>query len=126
MSLHGSVFGCTMIAFRIELRDGERVYIAESEYAYTSSRYGKTVTVPIGYESDGATRAMDIASAGWWGHDVLCSEGKWDDGTPVTNWQASSVLADILASEGRWFRARYWWLFTWLFGGGKARENGMV
>lgn len=90
---------------------------------YRSERYQKNVFVPKGYKSDGATGAMDIWSEGWWVHDRLCDTGKWEDGTPCTNWQASTVLSDILKSEGRWVRARYWFLATLLFGGGKCREN---
>lgn len=104
-----------------------RKYTRPADLVYTSPRYGKTVTVPKGYRSDGATGpAIDIWSDAWWVHDVLCDRGTWDDGTPCTNWQASAVLADILADEGRWARAIYWRWSTWLFGGGKARANGMI
>ncbi len=102
---------------------------------YHSPRYNKNVTVPKGYVSDGATGAIDIQSEAWKVHDWLCGNylgtrpkppgGQWDDGTPCTNWQASTVLSDILKAEGRWIRARYWWAATWLFGGGKARDVGM-
>lgn len=101
------------------------MYENEIQIDYYSLRYKKWVTVPKGYLSDGATGAMDICSEGWWVHDVLCDRGTWDDGTPVTNWQASQVLQDILHSEGRWFRKRTWFWATWLLGGGKARDNGM-
>lgn len=102
------------------------MYKAPIEIKYFSPRYKKFVTVPKGYVSDGATGASDIYSKAWWVHDMLCDRGTWDDGTPVTNWQASSVLSDILKDEGRWFRARTWFVATWLFGGGKARDNGML
>lgn len=92
---------------------------------YESPRYKKKVIVPAEYESDGATGAFDIWSESWWVHDKLCDDGTWEDGTPVKNWQASSVLSDILRSEGRWFRAIYWKYFTFLFGCVKAKENGM-
>lgn len=92
---------------------------------YYSKRYNKSVSVPKGYESDGATGARDINSKAWWIHDILCDKGEWLDGTLCTNWQASTVLSDVLKEEGRWFRARTWWLATWLFGGGEARKNGM-
>jgi len=100
-------------------------YYNPIEFTYYSARYRKYVTVPTGFLSDGATGAFDIDSRSWWVHDVLCDIGMWDDGTECNNWQASTVLSDILASEGRWFRARSWWIATWLLGGGKARENGM-
>ena len=105
---------------------GKKKYICPYTIYYTSPRFNKTVTVLKGYKSDGATGAMDIWSESWWVHDVLCARGTWDDGTPVTNWQASQVLQDILKQEGRWFRSKYWFWATWLFGGGKARDNGMI
>ena len=97
---------------------------------YLSPRYGKRVFVAKGTPSDGATDAgpvsvPDINSRGWWVHDELCKNGVWYDGSKCTNWQASRVLSDILAEEGFWFRARSWFVGTWLFGGGKARDNGM-
>lgn len=106
------------------LDDG--TYLLNEAIVYTSPRYGKTVTVPAGYVSDGATGAMDIASRGWWVHDALCDRGVWDDGARLSNWQCSTVLADILAEEGRKWQAWRWRIATFLFGGGKARENGMV
>lgn len=100
---------------------------------YHSRRYDKNVTVPAGFLSDGATGAMDIWSEGWWVHDWLCGNwlgegpkppiGQWDDGTKLTNWQASQVLQDILASEGRWFRSKYWFWSTYFFGGKKIEER---
>ena len=100
-------------------------YINDVKFAYHSNRYNQEVTVPVGYSSDGATGAKDITSRGWWVHDILCDRGTFDDGTPCTNWQASSILSDILKDEGRWFRSRSWFVATWLLGGGKARDNGM-
>lgn len=100
-------------------------YIRQTAIYYYSARYDKRVTVPMGYESDGATGARDIDSLSWWVHDKLCDFGLFDDGTPCNNLQASMILHDILISEGRWFRARSWFVMTWLFGGGLARDNGM-
>ena len=95
---------------------------------YFSKRYQKHIRIKTTDKPyDGATGPLvpDINSFGWLFHDVLCREGRFEDGTPCTNWQASKVLADILKSEGRWFRGRSWFVATWLFGGGKARKNGM-
>ena len=100
-------------------------YTCPYRIEYYSKRYDKTIVVPEGYPSDGATGAFDIWSESWWVHDKLCDKGTWDDGTPITNWQASTVLGDILLSEGRVFRSVYWWWFTFLFGCKKARKNGM-
>jgi len=101
------------------------MYTNKVTIRYYSPRYKKWVIVPAGYKSDGATGAIDIYSDGWWVHDKLCDTGTWECGTLCSNLQASTVLSDILRSEGRWLRAIYWWPATWLFGGGKCRENGM-
>lgn len=100
-------------------------YLCPYEIKYFSERYRKWVTVEKGYPSDGATGGFDIWSEAWWVHDLLCDRGTWDDGTPVTNWQASQVLQDILVDEDRYFRSKTWFWATWLFGGGEARKNGM-
>lgn len=101
-------------------------YRLNETIVYRSPRYGKTITIPSGRISDGATGAMDITSRGWWIHDELCRQGMWDDGTKLTNWQCSQVLQDVLESEGRYWQAKRWFYATWLFGGGKARKNGML
>lgn len=92
---------------------------------YYSERYSKCITVPIGYPSDGATGALDVCPKAWYVHDKLCDFGHFDDGSPCTNWQASTILSDILKEEGYWFRTHTWKYTTFLFGGGEARKNGM-
>lgn len=105
---------------------GKKVkYLCPKTIEYYSERYQKRVTVPQGYPSDGATGTWDLNTYAWWVHDVLCDKGTWEDGSKVTNWQASMVLYDILISDGHWFFARRWFAATWLFGGGVARKNGM-
>jgi len=99
------------------------MYTRKSELIYYSKRYKKQITVHKGYESDGATGAIDIYSEAWWVHDKLCDTGLFDDGTKCKNKQASTILSDILRSEGRWLRALCWWPATYLFGGGKCRKN---
>ena len=93
---------------------------------YYSGRYDKYVIAKKGERFDGATGAIDIDSFGWIIHDVLCRDGVFADGTPCNNWQASQVLSDILKSEGRCIRRHSWFWATWLFGGGKARKNGLT
>ena len=101
-------------------------YEVTEVFRYYSKRYDKWLVIPAGFFSDGATSAPDIHSDAWIIHDHICRYGIWDNGEKITNWQASKVLSDILASEGRWFR-RYTWLYaTFLFGGGAARKNGMI
>ena len=105
--------------------DAKKPYKALSFYRYHSERYDKDVLLCIGDRSDGATYAIDIPSLGWWVHDNLCENGCWEDGTLLSNWQCSTVMYDILKSEGRWARARRWRYWTFIGGGGKARENGL-
>ena len=101
-------------------------YKVKKKKSYYSFRYGKTLTIkPTDLPYDGATYAIDIDSFGWLFHDVACRDGCFDDGSKCTNWQASQILSDILKEEGRWFRSKTWLAATWLFGGGKARKNGM-
>ncbi len=103
---------------------GKMRYNLKKTIHYHSSRYNKDITVPYGRLSDGATGAFDIKNSdSWWVHDELCRNGCFEDGTPCTTWQASTICCDILASEGRWFRRYSWWLPTYLFGGGECRKN---
>ena len=101
-------------------------YETTDDYVYWSPRYRKFIFIKPGFYSDGATGAIDIDTIAWWVHDYICRYGVWNDGTPITNWQASSILSDILRKEGFWFRSYTWWIATWLCGGGAARRNGML
>lgn len=94
-------------------------------YRYYSLRYNRYLSIPLGFYSDGATGAKDVDSDGWIVHDYICRYAKWDDSTPIDNWTASTVLADILWTDGHHFRSVSWWIATYLFGGGAARDNGM-
>ena len=100
-------------------------YLCPKRIYYRSKRYNKVVIVEKGYPSDGATGAVDVDSRAWWVHDKLCDTGVFEDGTKCKNWQASMILGDILQEDGFYFRRFRWILPTFLFGGGKARENGM-
>lgn len=88
-------------------------YRCERTIVYYSERYGKYITVKQGFWSDGATGVIDLTSFGWWVHDVICVRWTWDDGTPVTVWQSSMVLHDIMKAEGRSVRARLWGTATY-------------
>lgn len=101
-------------------------YALDEPLSYWSPRFRKRKTVPRGTESDGATWAPDILSLSWWIHDELCKDGTWDDGTPVTAYQAARVLGDILWTEKQWLRSVLWGLLTFLFGCLKCRENGWL
>lgn len=101
-------------------------YYCPVKIVYRDDKTGHYVTVPKGYPSDGASGpAIDIWSRSWWVHDVLCDRGTWDDGTPVTPWTASRVLADILKAEKRLWRAWRWRWATFLFGPRKLGVVGM-
>jgi hypothetical protein len=91
-------------------------YYNKTEFTYYSERYDKWVTVPKGYESDGSSGGFDINSRSWWCHDILKEFEVWDDGSACSNTQASFVIYDILKSEGRWFRARTWFIATLAWG----------
>lgn len=101
-------------------------YVVLINICYYSLRYKKWILIEVGDYSDGATGAKDINSFVWLMHDDLCRTGKWEDGTDCNNWQASQVTQDILDVEDRWLRRNTWFWMTWLFGGGKARKNGMI
>lgn len=103
--------------FDFEILPHGKGYRLHAPIVYHSPRYCKLVTVEAGFVSDGGSGpAEDIVSEAWWVHDKLCTTWKFDDGTPCSNRQASLVLYDILKREGRWFRARSWFLATWLYG----------
>jgi len=84
---------------------------------YHSDRYNKDVSIKTTDKPyDGATGAKDINSFGWLFHDVLKRNKKFADGSVCSNLRASKVLYDILKAEGRWFRARSWFLSTLIWG----------
>ncbi len=100
-------------------------YIVHTEYRYFSVRYNAWVYCHVGMISDGATKAMDIDSFAWLVHDKLCNTGVFVCGKICDNWKASNVCSDVLKRDGFRFRSFTWFAATWLFGGGKARKNGM-
>ena len=111
------------------------------EIKYFSERYNKEIGLKKGFKSDGATGAIDLfgsvkvgiigtkktrlVSKAFLIHDKLCDAGTFEDNTKCVNWQASQILSDILKEEGHKYRAKYWLWATFIFGGGKARKNGM-
>lgn len=102
--------------FRYRQRKSDGWYVAAQNAEYWSPRYVKLVKIKKDQDRDGATWALDIVSFAWWVHDQLCADGCWADGSDVSPWQAAVVLYDILRGEGRWFRARTWFVATLLLG----------
>lgn len=101
-------------------------YEVLTPYVYYSARYNRSVTVDAKMYSDGATMARDLENTdAWLVHDNLCRYGIWDDGSRISNWQASVVLSDILRRDGYTLEAVTWLVATFLFGGGAARKNGL-
>lgn len=128
---------------------GKKGYILLGDYVYYSKRYNRYIFIKKGTWSDGATGFVDLGSdnpvsnffawcrnrihhlkgnkkSGWFFvHDEICVTGKWDDGTLIDNWTASTVAGDILWSANYQFWSIPIWWATYLFGGGEARKNGM-
>lgn len=102
-------------------KSNPRKYIAKKAGCHYSPRYKKTISWPKGYPTDGATMAKDLDIEASRTHDRMCEVGKWDDGTPITNWQASNVYSDILRKKGFWqWFDRKW--ATFLFGGKNLKK----
>lgn len=109
------------------------------------------VFVPEGRLSDGATGARDlgaeetgwrkywsklvaslmgspteVVTCAWFIHDEVCLTGKLADGRKISNLVASSIIAVQLLIDGYKIEPFTWGVFTFLGGGGEARENGML
>ena len=83
---------------------------------------GLEKTIPWGRQSDGATCAIDLCPEAFFLHDELCLDPKWDDGTPVTNWEASKEYRKILKRYGHSMRGCIRHYATFVFGGGKIKK----
>jgi hypothetical protein len=103
--------------------DGMKYMLLKDQF-YWSKRYWKGIKAPSGFRWDGATGAKDLIKPSLF-HDILCNNACWEDGTPLTNWQASQVLKDILSAEGYSVRAYTWRWATFLLGGwGIKKRSG--
>lgn len=91
-------------------------YVVKEDICYFSPRYNKWVRVGAKDWSDGATGAPDIDSFGWIFHDELKKDKVFADKTKCSNLKASFILSDILKVEGKWFRARSWFITTLAWG----------
>ena len=103
--------------------DGKK-YILLYPASIFSARYNKWVHLEAGFRSDGATGACDLPNSwSWWGHDKVCDDCTWADGTPCTAIEASRFLYDILDAEGRELRKFTWRFFTFLLGSWKIKKR---
>ena len=103
--------------------DGKK-FMMLRDIIYWSQRYKHYIKAPAGFKSDGASGAVDLeGSWSWLMHDVLCDNACWEDGSPLSNWQASWVLRDILSAEGYSVRKFTWFYMTFLFGGRKVKKR---
>lgn len=101
-------------------------YRSGPRYTYYSERYGKSISVPANYPSNGANYVEDLHPTAFFVHDRGCEHGYWDDGSKMCNLELSFVYYDILVTCGtpRW-RAAIRWAGTFLRGGGQARKHGL-
>ena len=72
--------------------------------------------------SDGATLAVDLCAEAFFAHDCFCNHPYWDDGTPITNWQASREYRKILKRNGHSMRGLIRHYATFLFGGQRIKK----
>jgi hypothetical protein len=98
------------------------------DQAYWSKRYKHFIKAGSGFKWNGADWVTDLEedekmSNGPLMHDILINNAVWEDGSPVSNWQASKVLKDILKAEGHGIRARTWFVFTFLLGGANLKKK---
>ena len=99
----------TVIHLNFHYDTDKKTYVLDDPVSYYSKRYHVMIVAEAGFPSDGASGpAEDIVSLGWWIHDWLCAKNLF------TGWQRSMILHDILLEEGRWFRARSWFVATLL------------
>ena len=88
---------------------------------------GKTKLIPKGRQSDGATCAIDLDPEAFFTHDEFCIDPYWDDGSPISNWEASSEYRKILKRNGHSVRGLVRHYATFLFGGGRIKKtNGWI
>lgn len=75
----------------------DQMYMVLTPYQLKWS--GKTLTVPRGFVSDGATMAPDWGWA-WIFHDFLYKYKRFDDGTDCSRKEADDIFAAISKQDG--------------------------
>jgi hypothetical protein len=106
-----------------ERDENGNLYRKLGDYVHITKE-GKRKTIPHGMLSDGATLARDLCPRAFFTHDAICDNPYWDDGTPITNREASREYARILKAHGFPLRARIRFIATWLFGGREVKRVG--
>ncbi len=86
-------------------------------------KHNKVKTVPQGRQSDGATGVRDLCPEAFFTHDEFCIDPYWDDGTPITNWEASREYRKILKRYGHKIRGWVRHYGTFLLGGWRVKKQ---
>ena len=68
-------------------------------------------------------KVLNKVTAGWFIHDDFCVRPYWDDGTPISNFLASTILSCILYTDGYKIESILWWWGTFLFGGVEIKKQ---
>ena len=84
-----------------------KIFRNPADIVFRTGRYEKTVTVPKGFLSDGATGVSELGK-GFFIHDWLFFAGRFDDGSRCEFEQANRIYEDYLRTTGysirAWFR----------------------
>lgn len=138
---------------RLPDNDGGMKWVCTSDHVSRIPYLGWFVLIPKDRESDGATWARDLGAEergwrklwstvvsyfmdtpkdkitdAWFCHDEICLNGYVAiNGTKVlvSNFSCSLCLSLLLWRDGYKMESFTWFFATFLFGGGKARKNGM-
>ena len=81
-------------------------YVVIDPYVYKSGN--RTITVPVGFLTDGASGPGPDIGNSWLFHDWLYSKHCFDDGTACTRNDADSIMSQLLQKENLY---RYKWVF---------------
>lgn len=72
-------------------------WVVEQPYSCATPE-GLTVTVPVGFLTDGSTGGPDVGCA-WLFHDWLYATHAYDDGSVCTQAEADALMSDILKAD---------------------------
>lgn len=87
--------------------------MVEKPYEYTLSDGSCSITIPVGFLTDGSSGGPDVGVA-WLFHDYLYATHMFSDGTQCTREDADSIMADILRADNMLnYHRIFVWLYTW-------------